>query len=585
MDHRNCRRMLAVPLLAGAALVAAPSVDPQEVRLAAFPYFPKPAITLKAEARLVDIGVVVRDSQGHSVRGLSKSDFEIRDEGKWREITAFSVQSFTPAGTAPERAPDARDAVPTLAPPHEPQPRWVAMVFDDVDMPWEDLTHVKAAAKRFLTDGMAADDRVGVLTVSSGVVLPFTADTAKIADAIDKVSSREHKIRSEGCPLLTEYDAFQIANNNNLTTLDIKAEELTNCQKGVCPPPPPVRIRHINGTTSCDQAVQAVQRMAHAVWDQVREQSRITILTLENIVDSMSRLNGTRVMLLASSGFLSGGLEFDQDQIVEKALRANVMINSLDAKGLYTIDAPELGMGATSRSVTYQQSLAAQPKEDLNAAMGNLADSTGGLFFHNSNDLDRGFKDLGMQPEVSYLLGFAPEVMDSKYHRLKVSLTAAHHTTVQARRGYVATAGRPGEPKPPAERRMDKEVFTASLLEEAPVTVVVSPGKSPEGHPMAELTFHVNIGKVQFHDQDGVRVQRFRIIAVLLDAQGRFVKGLEGVMEFALKQASYERILATGFNTNLSLEAPAGSYRPRTVVVEGNENGPYSTATQPAEIR
>ena len=109
--------MLAVPLLAGAALVAAPSVDPQEVRLAAFPYFPKPAITLKAEARLVDIGVVVRDSQGHSVRGLSKSDFEIRDEGKWREITAFSVQSFTPAGTAPERAPDARDAVPTLAPP------------------------------------------------------------------------------------------------------------------------------------------------------------------------------------------------------------------------------------------------------------------------------------------------------------------------------------------------------------------------------------------------------------------------------------------------------------------------------------
>src|ERR1035441_5217855 len=59
------------------------------------------------------------------------------------------------------------------------------------------------------------------------------------------------------------------------------------------------------------------------------------------------------------------------------------------------------------------------------------------------------------------LLGFAPEVMDSKYHRLKVSLTAAHHTTVQARRGYVATAGRPGEPKPPAERRMDKEGFTA----------------------------------------------------------------------------------------------------------------------------
>jgi hypothetical protein len=95
----------------------------------------------------------------------------------------------------------------------------------------------------------------------------------------------------------------------------------------------------------------------------------------------------------------------------------------------------------------------------------------------------------------------------------------------------------------------------------------------------------VNIGKVQFHDRDGVRSQSFHIIAVLLDAQGAFVKGMEGAMEFAIKEATYTRILATGFNANLSLEAPSGSYRLQTVVVEGDENGPYSTATQPAEIR
>ena len=302
-------------------------------------------------------------------------------------------------------------------------------------------------------------------------------------------------------------------------------------------------------------------------------------------MDSLARMKGTRVILMASSGFLSGKLEWEQDQIVEKALQANVVINSLDAKGLYTIDAPEMGPGATVRSVTYQQLLGGQSKEDLNSAMGNLADSTGGLFFHNSNDLDLGFKELGMQPEVSYLLGFAPDVLDSKYHRLKVNLKAAEHTTVQARRGYMAVAGKPADRKTPAERRVDREVFTTSRLEEAPVTVACRPATSPEGRPAANLTFHVDIAKVQFHDQDGLRSQKIHIIAVLLDAQAAFVKGLEGAMEFAIKADNFERLLATGFDANLSLEAPPGSYRLRTVVVEGDQNGRYSTDTQTIDIR
>jgi hypothetical protein len=75
------------------------------------------------------------------------------------------------------------------------------------------------------------------------------------------------------------------------------------------------------------------------------------------------------------------------------------------------------------------------------------------------------------------------------------------------------------------------------------------------------------------------------MIAALLDTQGTFVTGAEAVLEFALKEATYQRIAAGGFNAKITLEAPSGSYRLRTVVVEGDENARYSTATQPAEIR
>jgi hypothetical protein len=51
--------------------------------------------------RLVEVEVVVRDSRGKSVKGLTRDDFELRDSGKRRDLTAFSVAgtdlAFEPA--------------------------------------------------------------------------------------------------------------------------------------------------------------------------------------------------------------------------------------------------------------------------------------------------------------------------------------------------------------------------------------------------------------------------------------------------------------------------------------------------------
>jgi hypothetical protein len=182
--------------------------------------------------------------------------------------------------------------------------------------------------------------------------------------------------------------------------------------------------------------------------------------------------------------------------ISRRALHANVVINSLDAKGLYTEDLLETGMGASVRSITQQQVLGSRPKEDTNSAMGNLADSTGGLFFHNSNDLSLGFRDLGMQPEVSYLLAFAPPAPDGKFHRLKVSLTKARHEHVQARPGYMSVAV-PAE-KPAVERAIDREVLSGRELNDVPVQWKRGRTSSETGKPLARLAFVWDVGKMPF---------------------------------------------------------------------------------------
>jgi len=79
--------------------------------------------------------------------------------------------------------------------------------------------------------------------------------------------------------------------------------------------------------------------------------------------------------------------------------------------------------------------------------LGELADGTGGVFFHGSNDLEFGFKALEEGPEVVYLLELplTGAKSDGSFHRLKVKVSR-DGVGVQARRGYFV-------PKPEKKRK------------------------------------------------------------------------------------------------------------------------------------
>ena len=104
-------RVLAI----GAAVAMAQQTD--EVRVSAHVYSP-PQLHLTAQANLVPLEVVVRDARGHAVSGLKQSDFEVLDEGKPREIAAFSVSTrdvLEAAAPAPAHTSTAVEGVPAAA--------------------------------------------------------------------------------------------------------------------------------------------------------------------------------------------------------------------------------------------------------------------------------------------------------------------------------------------------------------------------------------------------------------------------------------------------------------------------------------
>lgn len=71
--------------------------------------------------------------------------------------------------------------------------------------------------------------------------------------------------------------------------------------------------------------------------------------------------------------------------------------------------------------------------------MAELADGTGGTYFHNSNDLEGGLQALTVVPEYVYLLELSLQnvKLDGSYHPLRVKVDQ-EGLKVEARRGYFA---------------------------------------------------------------------------------------------------------------------------------------------------
>ena len=71
--------------------------------------------------------------------------------------------------------------------------------------------------------------------------------------------------------------------------------------------------------------------------------------------------------------------------------------------------------------------------------MAELADGTGGIFVHSTNDLTGGLRRLTVAPDCVYLLEFSLNGVkpDGNYHPLKVTVDQ-RHLNLQFRRGYLA---------------------------------------------------------------------------------------------------------------------------------------------------
>jgi len=566
-------------LLGAAATLRAQGFAPDEVRARRSPYVPPPPPNvLRTEVTLVDVPVVVRDGKHRAVATLKQSDFEVFDAGKKQTITTFSVETFTlaVAGGGASSASAAPAALPAeKSQKSEHPPRYVVLCFDNMSTKFGDLQRTKAAAERFVRNSLAPGDLVTVVTTASSETATFTADIPKLIESIEKIAPQPRFSDDDSfCPRITGYQAYVIANHmDNQTLAGVVAEDMA-C-KGLLPGP----------------ALDDVKNLASVTWEHDKANSENTLYAIQSVVAALGKMPGERMLLLLCSGFLSGSLEYMEDDLIARAVHAEVVINALDAKGLYgynpagrPINVPPPS-GASARTQNAEASIQGRQAQAKDDGMAVLALGTGGAFYHNSNDLDRGFHEVAALPEAVYVLGFSPSDVgpDGRYHNLKVKLAGGNHYSLQARLGYTAPTKTP-QPEQHPPSRLDQEALASDTLSDVPASMIFEAGSRENGNSALTVVMRIDVSRLKFETRADRHAQKLTLLAALLDNRGNFVTGMQGEVDLSLKPATFERLAGSGLNIRLTLQAPAGPYTLRGLVQEGLE-GKMSASSQPVELR
>jgi VWFA-related protein len=448
----------------------------------------------------------------------------------------------------------------------------MALFFDDMHLESSDLVYPRDAAGRYLDANLKAGDRVAIFTASGADQLEFTDDRQKLHEALLKLRSAEwRKGAAADCPPLTTFQAYKIAELHDQRTLQMTQGEAWSMCCG--------------GPGYCPQADKTYLTFrSRAIVEQDQYVAKQVLYGIGQVCRRMTALPGQRNIVLVSPGFFVWTMRDEVEKAVESALRSNVVIGTLDARGLYT---GIQGGDASSRSPmdpTFMNQLHMEEQSVNWGVLESLSAETGGVHFENNNDFLEGFRRVGGFPEAYYMLAFAPENLkpDGSKHTLKVTLVNSRDYQLQARKVYYAP--HPGESATTeAEEELAQDVFSQSEVQTVPLTVDTQFFKTATDEAKLTVLVRLDVSHLHFQKQNGRNFDHLTVITALFSYGGELVTGNRQTVDLRLLDQSLAHLKQTGLSLPASFMVKPGGYLVRAVVGERDE-GEVSAGNTAVEI-
>ena len=488
----------------------------------------------QSKVTLIEVPVVVRDKNGKAVGTLRQEDFQLFDKGKPQVISKFSVErpdggkAITQVSSAKAEGPagENTDAAPVITPDH-----FVAFLYDDLHMAFADLVYTRKATQKYIDTNLKPGDRVGIFTTSGRTMLEFTDDRDLLNKAVLKIAPVPMN-PPPTCPGMTVTEADRIYNTGDSALQEKKARSIV----GVC-------------ATDLPAAMAKVLSSAALIVHYQEAVTRMTFSGMSDTVGRMSQMPGQRTLVLASSGFhVSSDQLTDAGPVIDRAIKAGVIINTLDARGL-TTQRPEYMAMPT-------------------AILAELAEGTGGRFIENTNDLTGGIRELAAAPEAYYVLGFSPQNLktDGTFHSLKVSLKTPAGMSVQARRGYYAPTHL-ASAEEDAKQEISQALFSRDETNDIPVEMNTRFFKASETQARLSVTSRVDVRKLRFRKANDRNVNDVRVVCALFDRDGNYVQGISKTIQLRLLNGAIQNEkLSGGISVRSDFTVAPGTYVIRLVV-------------------
>ena len=514
--------------------------------------------TFKVRVNLVLVRVVVRDEHGKIIDNLKKEDFQIFDNRKPQTISTFSVETPlshpVPVVSVSDR--DSADSE-TQPAPNLPQ-RFISLFFDDLHLAMEDAVSVRSAGVRIL-DAVGPADRVGIYTSSGQVTQEFTGDRQLLARTRTSITPRPVN-PTEGfheCPEITYYQADLIQNRNDQQALSVAVEEAVQCA--------------FAGDET--KAVMAASLARTAAARSLAAGDTASDYAYQHLYDSLRRLAsmpGQRKMVFISPGFILSSLIAERSEVIDRSTRAGIVIDTLDARGLY---APDIGgdiadpPGDSYRTAGYKSSYRVSAQSVQSEILADFAAGTGGTFYRNRNDLDVALRESIAAPSTSYVLGFTPQnlKLNGSFHTLKVTLTGKQRFMVQARRGYYSPHTRKS-PEETAKEEIQEAVFSQEEVRDLPVDLQTQFFRRDATAARLSVLVHVDLKGLRFRKVEDRNHDDLTLATAIFDENGNLVAGGQKILEMKLRDATLERMARSGISVKSSFDVKPGNYLVRLVV-------------------
>ncbi len=373
-----------------------------------------PDTVIHIDVNLVQVDAVVTDSRGRRVANLDPKSFDVWQDGKPQAITNFSYVSTKPGSEGSPAASHAAPRKPAKGEPPPPPPvlrptelrRTLALVVDDLGLAAASMPSVRGAIRSFVDGQMRPGDLVAIVRTGAGMgaLQQFTTDKRLLYAALDRVKYGESRV----------------------------------------------------GVTSFAPLGSGMRGMAGI--DHLREQTMAvgTLGALRYVVNAMRGLPGRKSVVLFTEnirmiyrGSTDETVAQAVQQLSDAASRASVVIHAIDPRGLpdTSVNAADNTAGMSRRRVSR---VPAQRQEEIvrtEEGMFVLAEETGGLFLHDTNDLSGALRKAAEDSDGYYLIGYHPDAATfedaqgkPKFHRIEVKVKGAG-LHVRSRDGFFGAAG------------------------------------------------------------------------------------------------------------------------------------------------